>query len=144
MVHSLPFLDYLEHELVKSLIFLDFMYSKWGYLISDNGLFWKPYMSSQANAIRNKCVSYGCNFPLVDDPNGGFNIFAFIDNTLNATCRPGGGPSRDGPNAPRNDEEIQNAFKNGWKVYNNINNTIFYNFNHHVIIEATWFEMANS
>ena len=39
---------------------------------------------------------------------------AFIDCTLNATCRPGG-PARDGTGAPRNDQLIQRAFFNGWK-----------------------------
>jgi hypothetical protein len=34
---------------------------------------------------------------------------------MNATCRPGGGPTRDGTDAPRNDSEIQRAWYNGWK-----------------------------
>jgi hypothetical protein len=34
---------------------------------------------------------------------------------MNATCRPGGGPARDGKNAPRNDPLIQQAWYNGWK-----------------------------
>jgi hypothetical protein len=34
---------------------------------------------------------------------------------MNATCRPKGGPSRDGTNAPRNDPRIQEAWYNGWK-----------------------------
>jgi hypothetical protein len=42
-------------------------------------------------------------------------VFGFIDNTMNATCRPGGGPTRDGFNAPRKDPLIQRAFYNGWK-----------------------------
>ena len=44
---------------------------------------------------------------------GGFAMCTFIDNTMNATCRPGGGP--DGRNAPRNDPLIQRAWYNGWK-----------------------------
>ena len=34
---------------------------------------------------------------------------------MNATCRPAGGPSRDGRNAPRNDPKIQRAWYNGWE-----------------------------
>ena len=34
---------------------------------------------------------------------------------MNATCRPGGGPARDGISAPRNDKDIETAFYNGWK-----------------------------
>jgi hypothetical protein len=34
---------------------------------------------------------------------------------MNATCRPGGGPARDGANAPRNDPLLQQAWYNGWK-----------------------------
>jgi hypothetical protein len=41
-------------------------------------------------------------------------VVGFIDNTVNATCRPAGGPARSGPNAPRNDPLIR-AFYNGWK-----------------------------
>jgi hypothetical protein len=50
-------------------------------------------------------VSLGCYFP----PAGsdlGFAVAAFIDNTMNATCRPSGGPARDGKNVPRNDRFI--------------------------------------
>jgi hypothetical protein len=101
-------------------IFLNFMVDNWGYIILNNGPFWKPYMKGMAEAIRRKCMSLGCEFKDVSDHNGGFNIFGFIDNTLNATCRPGGGPqfvSNDyGENALRNENEIQEAFYNGWKV----------------------------
>lgn len=38
----------------------------------------------------------------------GFYVFGFIDNTMNATWRPGGGPARDGVNVPRN-EPLKNA-----------------------------------
>jgi hypothetical protein len=63
-----------------------------------------------AEAIRLKLEQLGCFFPP-----GTFRVFAFIDNTMNATCRPGGGPARDGAHAPRNDPEIQRAWYNGWK-----------------------------
>jgi hypothetical protein len=38
-----------------------------------------------------------------------------IDNTMNALCRPGFGPMRDGVNVPRNDPLIQRDWYNGWK-----------------------------
>jgi hypothetical protein len=69
----------------------------------DNLQYWKPMLPACAAAIREKVCNEGCYFPTANDPQGGFNIFGFIDNTMNATCRPGGGPTRDGPNAPRND-----------------------------------------
>ena len=34
-------------------------------------------------------ISLGFDFGEVTDPNGGFNIFGFIVNSLNVTCRPG-------------------------------------------------------
>jgi hypothetical protein len=101
-------------------LFINFMVDNWGYILLDNGIFWKPYLNVMAEAIRQKCISLGCDFKEVSDPNGGFNIFGFKDNTLNATCRPGGGPqfvsNDNGQYAPRNDNEIQEAFYNGWKV----------------------------
>jgi DDE superfamily endonuclease len=56
----------------------------------------------------------GCPFPHSQLP-GGLRVAGFIDNTMNATCRPGGGPARDGIDAPRNDPLIQRAWYNGWK-----------------------------
>lgn len=61
-------------------------------------------------------LALGCHFSsVIDDPIGGFKIFSFIDNTMNGTCHPGGGPTRDGTNAPRNDPLIQRAWDNGWE-----------------------------
>ena len=94
--------------------FLDFMTDKWSYLILDNMHFWLPYLADCAQAIRNKCVEKGCFFPDSFSP-GGLRVAGFIDNTMNATCRPGGGPARDGADAPRNDPLIQRAWYNGWK-----------------------------
>lgn len=87
---------------------------QWGYLLTDNLDFWTPYLANCAEAIRNKLTSLGCPFPSALQP-GGFKVFGFIDNTMNATCRPGGGPTTDGVNAPRNDPLIQRAWYNGWK-----------------------------
>jgi len=101
--------------------FLKFMEEKWGYLLTDNMQFWLPYLPACAQAINNRCMEckWHCPFPpstLV----GGLRVFGFIDNTLNATCRPGGGPERDGANAPRNDPLIQQEFYSGWKKLHGI------------------------
>jgi hypothetical protein len=90
-------------------LFLRHLVDHWQYLITDNVVFWKPYLAGFAESIRNKCASKGVDFPR------GFRVFGFIDNTMNATCRPGGGPARDGTYAPRNDPLIQRAWYNGWK-----------------------------
>jgi len=91
-------------------LFVDHMTEHWGYLLTNNVGFWTPYFAQFAEAIRLMVWEKGCYF----EP-GTFAIFGFIDNTMNATCRPKGGPSRDGVNAPRNDPQIQEAWYNGWK-----------------------------
>jgi hypothetical protein len=91
-------------------LFLRFMVDNWGYLLTNNVTFWLPYLPMMAAALRNKLAEKGVEFP-----HGSFCVFGFIDNTMNSTCRPGGGPARDGTNAPRNDPLIQRAFYNGWK-----------------------------
>ena len=78
----------------------------------DNMHFWMRRIPSMAEAIRAKMEEKGCYFPP-----GDFPFFGFIDNTMNATCRPGGGPTRDGTNALRNNPEIQRAWYNGWKKF---------------------------
>jgi hypothetical protein len=90
--------------------FLSFMVNNWGYLLTNNVDFWLPHLKDCATAISRKCLELGCYFP-----EEYFNIFAFIDNTMNSTCRPGGGPATDGTNADRNDPLIQRAWYNGWK-----------------------------
>lgn len=94
--------------------FLDYIINRWSYLLVDNMEFWLPYLPGCAQAIRNKCFEKGCPFPDSTAP-GGFRVAGFIDNTMNATCRPGGGPARDGRDAPRNDPLVQRAWYNGWK-----------------------------
>jgi hypothetical protein len=90
--------------------FLSFMVNSWGYLLTNNCEYWLPFIPDCAKAIAEKCASLGCEFP-----DGAFNIFAFVDNTMNATCRPGGGPVGDGVGARRNDPLLQQAWYNGWK-----------------------------
>ena len=93
-------------------LFLRHLSENWGYLLLDNMNFWKPHIPQCAEAIRRKLMGepYNCLFE-APGQEGGFNIFGFVDNTMNATCRPGGGPTRDGTNDPL----IQRAWYNGWK-----------------------------
>jgi hypothetical protein len=96
-------------------IFLNFMTKHWSYLLLDNMDFWLPYLPHCAEAIRGKVASaWDCHFPPANQ-NGGFSVFGFIDNTMNACCRPASGPTRDEHGAPRHDREIQRAWYNGWK-----------------------------
>jgi hypothetical protein len=92
--------------------FAVFIENHWGYLLKDNIAYWETQFDEFAEAIREKLDSMGCYFPPANE--GGFNIVGFIDNTVVETCRPGGGPTRPGLNAPRHDNEIQQAFYNGW------------------------------
>jgi len=90
-------------------LFLNHMTEQWGYLLTNNVDFWTPYLKEFAVAIAEKCRKH-CWF----DP-ATFAVFGFIDNTMNATCRPAGGPTADGRDAPRYDPLIQQAWYNGWK-----------------------------
>ena len=91
-------------------LFFGFMVENWAYLLQDHLDFWKPYLPECAEKIRAKLEQKGVSFPP-----GSFRVAGFTDNTMNATCRPGGGPTRTGEDAPRNDPLIQRAFYNGWK-----------------------------
>jgi hypothetical protein len=62
------------------------------HLITNNLLFWTPYLSSCAEKIRLKLETIGASFLPANAP-GGFRIAAFIDNKVIATSRPGGGPT---------------------------------------------------
>ena len=112
--------------------FVSFVADKWGYLLKDNMEFWKPYLPLFAEKIRQKLCHLGCEEYLVP---GCFRVFGFLDNTLNPSCRletpypyfysfyttllplcrPGGGPTQPGVDAPRHDPLLQRAFYNGWK-----------------------------
>jgi hypothetical protein len=98
--------------------FVNYMIENWGYLILNNREFWRPYLQSSAQAIRDKLqVLPRENTRLFfNNPNEemGFNVFGFIDNTLLAMCRPGGG-GNEGENAPRITQDIQRAWWTGWK-----------------------------
>ena len=64
----------------------------------NNMTYWAHKIPHMAESIRRKMEESGCPYEI-----GSFPFFGFIDNTMNATCRPAGGQSRDGRNAPRND-----------------------------------------
>jgi hypothetical protein len=89
--------------------FVQYITSNWGYLVLDHIPFWLDKLPAMSEAIRQKLFRDDC--PFGED----FAVFGFIDNTMNATCRPGGGPTRDGAHAPRNDPLLQRAWYNGWK-----------------------------
>ena len=86
------------------------MVENWAYLLQDHLSFWLPFLPEFAEKVRAKLQAKGVFF----EP-GSFRVFGFTDNTMNATCRPGGGPTRTGEDAPRNDPMIQRAWYNGWK-----------------------------
>jgi hypothetical protein len=94
--------------------FVKYLIRNWAYLVLDNMDYWTDSLPEFAEAIRKKANELGCNFNNSREI-GGFNVFGFIDNTMNATCRPGGGPARAGKYAPRNDHLIKRAWYNGWK-----------------------------
>ena len=96
--------------------FLDFIIQNWSYLILNNRDYWVPQMGDMAKAIQHKIATlpnedYRMHFP--DDLP--FTVFAFIDNTMTAMCRPGGGPITGGIQARRVDKLVQQAWWTGWK-----------------------------
>ena len=101
------------------ILFIDFINSNWAYLIENNVSYWVPMLPYFAERIRIKLGKLECPF-LPSDVENGFKVFGFIDNTVFATSRPGGGPTQDGPGAPRNIPLIQQSFYNGWKSVHGI------------------------
>jgi hypothetical protein len=96
---------------------------KWGYLLLDNLRAFLPNFRVYADVIRvrmeHNSATLGPNNPIpaalqgmpMDPQTGqGFDVVGFIDGSLHAGCRPGGGPVREGILAPRHDDELQRAF----------------------------------
>jgi hypothetical protein len=54
-----------------------------------------------------------------------FFVAGFLDCNCLQTCRVGSGPSEEGPNGLRWDEEIQRAFYNGWKSIHGLKHQTF-------------------
>lgn len=93
--------------------FIKYMIANFAYLLTDMLQFWKPYIPLMAEKIRRKLhAKHDIYFPP-----GTFRVFGFIDCTVIASLRPGGGPTSPGPNAERCDNFIQMAFYNGWKKH---------------------------
>ena len=93
-------------------LFILHMINNWGYLLTNNFDWWVNRLPMCAWAIRRKAAELGLHWP----PDEIFTIAAFTDNTMEACCRPGGGPAAGGGrDAPRNDPNLQRAWYNGWK-----------------------------
>lgn len=86
------------------------MLTNFGHLLTDNLEFWKPYMGAYSECIRKKLEQVGD----IRYAPGTMRVFGFHDDTVLATCRPGGGPAVGGD---RHDNFIQMAFYNGWKKH---------------------------
>lgn len=94
-----------------------FICRAWGYLLRDNLEFWLPHFPLFCEKIKLKVEKQvGRIVSLEEDAENGFSIFGFIDNTISAICRPASGPAAPGgPNAPRQDPLIQQAFYTKFK-----------------------------
>ena len=117
---KLHFPDRSRNELsVAFSWFINFMIVNWGYLILNNRQYWLPHLKTSAEHIRMKLATLPneANRQFYDSAgeNTGFSVALFIDNTILAMCRPGGGPTTGGEQAPRLPKEIQQAFWTGWK-----------------------------
>jgi len=97
-------------------LFEEHMIKNWSYLILDNMDFWAARIPEFARLIAEKANTLHGQDQAIFDPSI-FRIFAFIDNTTFPTCRPGGGPRRDGH---RHNPLIQEAFYNGWKKHHGL------------------------
>jgi hypothetical protein len=99
--------------------FFDHLVRHWSYLLLDNLEYWVDSFPMFANKIRAKMLEKSRGVLDFEEQTlaqpDGFKVCAFIDNTMHAICRPGGGPANDGINAPRNDDLLQRAFYTGWK-----------------------------
>jgi hypothetical protein len=104
--------------------FMDFMIVNWGYLILNNMDWWIPRLSVCAQAICDKLATLPREdsrlfFPSPDEALG-FCIAVFIDNTMVAFSRPGGGPIHDGERSDRQIKLIQQVWWTGWKKFHGL------------------------
>lgn len=86
------------------------------YLLTSRLNYWSGFFKDFSEAIRLKIIEKGG--PIF--PPYSFRVAAFIDCTVIATCRPGGGPADAGVNAPRFNTYIQMAVYNGWKKHHGV------------------------
>jgi hypothetical protein len=90
--------------------FVTFFCTNWRYLLTDNLAFWMPYFEDFKEAIRTKVNNHDAMIASNFVYPANFQIFGFIDYTMNATCRPGGGPVYEGDGVRRNDPDLQRAW----------------------------------
>jgi hypothetical protein len=91
--------------------FITFMLDKWKYLVTVNLRYWAPHFHSFSEAIRFKIIEKGgIHYQTI-------RVCCFVDCTVIATSRPGGGPAEPGPLAPRYNNFLQQSSYNGWKKF---------------------------
>lgn len=95
--------------------FNTFIINTWGQKLDNNLHYWKPFLPNFADAIRKKVMSLSDN--TLHYERDEFTVFAFIDDNVNHTSRPGAGPDYHGD---RDEDDIQRAFYNGWKKFHGI------------------------
>lgn len=94
---------------------MDHCWTTFSHLLLDGVQMWQPMFPACAEAIRRRLCMNGLPIPAATDATY-FSIFGFIDCTIRAICRPGGGPAgRGGAGARRHDPLIQRSFYQGWK-----------------------------
>lgn len=93
--------------------FISIIVAKFKHLLINSISSWKNEFPIFSNVIKTQLIKNGCNHLNRSDIVN--KIIGYIDNTNFSTCVPGGGPTADGPNAPRNDPLIQEAAYSGYK-----------------------------
>jgi len=95
--------------------FIDHIFGTFLYLLQDSLERWfnEGFVEQSNKKINDKLRQLGLTFE--DDRNKRNNIAFFIDCNCFETCRVGGGPTEEGPNAGRWNDDLQRAFYNGWK-----------------------------
>lgn len=91
--------------------FIQHMMSNFIHLLKRNLEHWLPHFPYFSECIRMK-LEEKTNLQFAPQQ---FRVIGFVDDNVTKTCRPGGGPTRPGINAPRNNNYLQMAFYNGWK-----------------------------
>ena len=94
--------------------------SSCSYLLLNNLQYWLPHFPAFEEAMLITLatlpnVDNRHQFPSAYGRAGGFCAMVATDNTLNATCRPGGGPTTGGEQAPRVHRLVQQAWWTEWK-----------------------------
>jgi len=89
--------------------FIDNIYGHFVDRLSNNldGWYENSFFHESNMQLRRSCLSLGLQGEVLE--------FGFIDCNCLETCRVGGGPRGDGPNAERWDDNMQRSFYNGWK-----------------------------